>query len=235
MKKIILLALNLFLLSLASNAQAALISYNFDGYLTNSYGTGFAPTVSNNTDPTLYRFSGNFSFDTTQLGHVGTIDLHDSTVTSAHFLTPANVTFSFAGGSTVNLTDLLKPTLFPNMEPSGFGQETTWFMPPKNNLYYEYSGEGSTKTKTQTTSETLLLQLGLVAYDAPSFKTYLGALLVKHAYEIKNLLDSSKNRAGGFLLAGQIDSVTAVPLPGAILMFGSSLIGLAAVRRKFRT
>ena len=62
---------------------------------------------------------------------------------------------------------------------------------------------------------------------------YLG--IVSTAYDIKSLVfDEVSSTGNGNDFAINRVNVNPVPIPGAILFFGPGLVGLAAVRRRFK-
>lgn len=183
-------------------AQAALVTYSFSGGVSNISGALLSPSM-NLTSPV----SGSFQFDNATNGSGGVYP-----AVTAFSVTIGGYTSTFIPGAnavTISLNTSLGGGLFGDrwkLESAATGTQVNGFSPASFDLRLDREGGGLfTNTNLQ---------------NPPSLSA-LTATRWRLVFE-----DSDGNLVN---VRGALNSLTAVPLPAAVLLFGAGLISLVGL------
>lgn len=183
-------------------AQAALVTYSFTGGVSNISGTLLSPSM-NLTSPV----SGSFQFENATSGSGGAYP-----AVTAFTVTVGGYTSTFAPGAnavTVSMNTSLGGGMFGDrwkLESAATGSQVNGFSPSSFDLRLDREGGG------------LFANTNL--QNPPSLSA-LTATRWRLVFE-----DSDGNLVN---VRGALNSLTAVPLPAAVLLFGAGLISLVGL------
>lgn len=220
MKRFLILSLSLFILGAGSvlpmlsvgKAEAALVTYQFSGNISEVPGSVFTPNGQGaNGFNTGLKLSGTYTFDSGTTG-----------------LLPSGLPIQIFNGSVKNL-DLSIGNYAATLQ--GGGSNITTISSGNPSLYSVNLGVAGNLVKGFAPS---LFSLNLADETGTAFSSV--TLPGKTA---PNLGSFNVNRwtlvfSNGATLVGSLDSLKAVPLPATALLFGAGLIGLVGLGARSR-